>query len=418
MPRNIRSHSTKRVRIDDAQQNTDKTSPANSDKVSPTAKAKLELERAIASHPIDMQTLLKTVGIDLLALHSKYFNKKNIVKKMTDEQDYIPRSCRVKFNLDASEDTKKRDPQRIQLLSTQAQAVVSQYQSAMKAVILDVSKEEKKTLKNQVNEAICQAFYKITRAHIASLGQTADTTQMLMNLLEHQDTEKLLQYNIGLSTAQFKQLYKRVHSIQDDLPQPVELAPNHHDEAMQAQVVIANQAQWDRPDMKTLPQLAQLLESAIYLPYHTFITQHSENQRLAELKKVSKEIMTNEATDATAMLVDDETPMNAQQMQDVIKQEVKKATQTLQQQLSQQNKLLQQAIQSSKSKKQQRGQSRSTGASSKKKSKPKKGNTNRNSNRGRSRTAPGAPTAAPNPGPPTPDPGTGTGTETTKEKIR
>ena len=395
MPRNNRnnnrrssSSSTKRVRIDDTIQE-DTTSPTNN-KISPTSKAKLEFERAIASHPMDMQTLMKTIGIELLTSHTKYFNKKNMVQKMEDEQDYIPRSCRVKFNLDASEPTKKRAPQRVQQLTAQAQEVVNRYQTDMKQVIIASCKEEKTTLREETNKLICEALYKITRAHIVSLGKTIDTTQMVMNLLEHTATEKLLKHTINLSTAQLKQLYKTVHSL-ENLPAPTELAEDHEDPAMQAQVVAANNAQWALPEMETLPQLLQLLESTIYLPYETFLVQNDQNRRLLELRKVSNEIITNEATDATAMLVDNETPLNAQQMQDVIKQEVKKATQTLQQQLSQQNKLLQQALQSrSSSKNNQRGQSSTrSGASNKKKSKGtrnRKDNTNSSSRRGRQRS--------------------------------
>ena len=391
MPRNRnnrRSSSTKRVRIDDTIQE-DTTSPTNN-KISPTSKAKLEFERAIASHPMDMQTLMKTIGIELLTSHTKYFNKKNMVQKMEDEQDYIPRSCRVKFNLDASEPTKKRAPQRVQQLTAQAQEVVNRYQTDMKQVIIASCKEEKTTLREETNKLICEALYKITRAHIVSLGKTINTTQMVMNLLEHTATEKLLKHIINLSTAQLKQLYKTVHSL-ENLPAPTELAEDHEDPAMQAQVVAANNAQWALPEMETLPQLLQLLESTIYLPYETFLVQNDQNRRLLELRKVSNEIITNEATDATAMLVDNETPLNAQQMQDVIKQEVKKATQTLQQQLSQQNKLLQQALQSrSSSKNNQRGQSSTrSGASNKKKSKGtrnRKDNTNSSSRRGRQRS--------------------------------
>ena len=112
-------------------------------------------------------------------------------------------------------------------------------------------------------------------------------------------------------------------------------------------------------------QLRDLLESVLYHPWHHFLEQNDENHRLLEIKKISNEAIEGKATEATAMLVDNEVPADHQQLNDLITKAVQKATQPLQKQLEQQTRRMN-SLQLNDSNFEKRG--RSPGASPKKKS--------------------------------------------------
>ena len=387
MPRRNTNARPKRVRIDETNNEEAPNSSSKSDKVSPTSKAKLELERRIASHPMDMQSHMKSLGLEILNHRRDYFNKKNIIKKMEDDASYIPQSARNKFKIEFSEATKARVPQRITELEAQAKAAVDAYQAAAKSVIIEACKEEKKTHLKHVQDSTCKAIHQITKTHIASLGITLDPHEMVSNLFAHINIAMLVDSIPGLNKNQLIAKYKSYHSL-GQLPDPVDIPADPTEGMTNDQAGQIRQAQYEAtllPSMRQIDKLAEKLLSVIALPWKAFLDQHDENQRLLAVKKVSSELTEGQATDATAMLVDNEAPINAQQMQDIIAQAVKKATQPLQQQLNQQNKQLQ-ALQNPSSKNSQRGSSNRKGSASNKKKSNSSNNSKKDNrtNRGRS----------------------------------
>ncbi len=396
MPRNNNNRNNnqrpKRVRIDETQEGTN-PSNTKSDKVSPTEKAKLELERRIASRPMDMQSHLKSLGLEILNLRRDHFNKKNIVKRMQEDTDYIPKSARNKFTLTFSEDTKARAPQRILELNTQAQAAVTAYQAAIKATIIAANQEESITIQEKLKDAICKSLYQVSKTHSASLGKDCDPHLVVSNLFAHGNLQSILESSPFNNKNELVAKYKTVHQ-QQNLPRAITYPPNPRDNATpeeRGDILTAQQQAMQQPSMQALSDLLDKLQTVIIHPWEAFIRQTDENSRLLAVKKISTELIENKATDATAMLVDQEAPINAQQMTDIINQAVKKATQSLQQQI---NQLQATKSQSSNSKNSRRGSSRQRSASPKKKSttgnnkgkakgKPK---PKPNSNRGRSRS--------------------------------
>ena len=393
MPRNNRNTTRpKRVQIDETNNEEATTSSSNkSDKVSPTSKAKLELERRIASRPMDMQSHMKSLGLEILNHRRDHFNKKNIVKKMEEDASYIPQSARNKFTIEFSEATKARAPQRITELEAQAKAAVDAYQAAAKLVIIATCKEERTTHLHQIQDSICKAIFQITKTHLASIGITdCNPHKMVANLFAHVNLVPLVESVPAMNRNQLLNKYKTYHSLAE-MPDPIHIPADPQGEVTEEEASQIREAQYTAvqdPSFAQIQDLLEKLQAVIKEPWRAFLEQHDENQRLLAVRKVSSELIENQATDATAMLVDNEAPINSQQMQDIIAQAVKKATQPLQQQLNQQHNQLQALQRPSSSKNNQRG-SNNRSASSKKKSNSKsssrKGNnTNNRTARGRS----------------------------------
>lgn len=370
-----RRNSNKRVRMDpNATNNNNRKrnntnegkSRGNSQKISPTDKAQMELERHIASRPMELQTLMLHHGKEFITLNRAYFNKKNSIKRMNNDADYIPRSAKVELQLSCLKSTNERRSERITELQNQANDAVIAYRAAAKTVIIAAAEADRETLKEDIIELICTICYNITKAHIASRGQTCDPTTKLRSLFANHNTRKLAEF-FNYTGVQFFERYKTVHNMQV-LPEAVVIpeidadAPNYE---RAAQMEAAHNAQQNVANLHN-DELLDLLESVLYHPWKAFLAQSDENQRLLEIKKVSTAAMETRAADAAAMLIDQEMPADRQQLKDLIANAIKQATEPLQLQIAEQHKQLQH-LSSSPQKSNRRGPP-SRGASDKKKS--------------------------------------------------
>ena len=388
MPRgntNRSSSRSKRVRIDPkAEEENNKTT----DRVSPTSKAEQELERRIASRPMDMQTLMKHHGQLHLIARREHFNKKNILKRMEENNDYVPRSARNQFKLTCLKETAERAPQKITELQDQANQAIQAYQTAIKQVIIEGCKEDKKTLFAKYLKIAAQGMHDITKAQIASLGHSCDITQKLVNVFEHTDSDRLLD-KLNCSLNAFYACYKEVHSIQT-MPAPSNI-PNVTEDLEDEERAAALEAHYNAmqlPVNQELPELLGYFEACFYHPWQKFLEQSDENERLLAIRKISNEAIIGTATDQTATVTDNEPPQDQPTLAATIAKEIEKATKPLLKKLNNQDRQLKQLARTGKTppKNNQRGPKKS-GASNKKKSDGKpKGRPKKTNNRGRSRS--------------------------------
>ena len=280
MPRNNRNNRTspKRVRIDDTTEETTNGSP-KSDKVSPTSKAKLELERRIASHPMDMQSHLKSLGLDLINRRREYFNKKNIVKKMEEDNSYIPKSARIKFEIQFSDGTKSRAPQRITELQDKAKSEIDKFQAEAKKIIIAASKEERKTLEKSIQDFICKAIHQIIKIHLAAYGKECDPHLVFVNLQAHFNITLLVGSIPGIDTRNaLWSAYKTVHTIAT-MPAATNypsindnMTPEQRASTMEAQLLVTQTAA-----MFKMETLSAMINDVLVYPWTLFIQQHDEN---------------------------------------------------------------------------------------------------------------------------------------------
>jgi hypothetical protein len=279
---------------------------------------------------MDMQTLLRHHGKLYLTVRREHFNKKNIVKKMVDEQGYIPRSARNKFKITCLKETTERAPEKITELQDIANQAINNYQNAIKGVIVESAKEDKKTLHSKFIKIFCQGAYDIAKANIAGHGHSCDATQKIINMIQHTNSDRLLS-SLNASWVNIQNIYKEVHSIQGHLPAPSEI-PEVDDDMEGDERALAIQLMYTASELPVnykLEHLLTTLEACFYSPWQAFLKQNDENQRLLALRKISNEAIIGTTTDQTALMVDNEPPMDQPTLATTIAKEIEKATKPL-----------------------------------------------------------------------------------------
>lgn len=300
-------------------------------------------------------------GLTLLLLHTNLYKKTEIIRKMRLEDVYIPASCRTNFSLQIMKDTEARDPQKALDLRDQAVAAKTAYEATMKAIVIATAEEDSKTLQEQILDAAIKAIKDLSHINKVADEIRCNTHLRVASVLYHHGID-ILSGTTQDATA-FKTRYAALCGL-DNFPL-ADNPPVPHDDMddqERAQVMQAH-AEWSAsPINRNLQELADLLEDTLARPYQAFQAQHLKNQRDLALTKASRALIVTNATDETAMAIDQEVPADQQQLRDIIAKAVDKRTASLTAQLSR----LEMRIPKSQQKSQQRGQQ--PGASIKKKS--------------------------------------------------
>ena len=257
---------------------------------------------------------------------------------MENEAEYIPKSAKIKFTIQFTDDTKTRAPQRVNELETEAKAAVDAFQAAAKQVIINSCKLEQATLHKAIQDACCKTIYQIIKSRLASVGHSDENPHLVFaNLLAHVALDDLLEAIPNLTRQQLATHYRIINSV-PSLPNAVQYPSEPHDDASDEERAATLQAQYQvqqLPSMIHIQDLTTKLKDVILHPWTAYIQQHDENQRLLAVKKVATELKTADSSEATSMEIDQEAPLSAKQMTDLINTAVKKATQPLQAQLNQ-----------------------------------------------------------------------------------
>ena len=395
----------KRVRIDPQPREGNTANQTNSSRVSPTQKAEEQLERGIASRPTELQQLMSYHGKRIIKLQRDIFNKKNTYKKMEDNPDYIPRSAKLNFQLTFSKETEERDEQRTSNLRERAEEAKNLFQTTVKTLIIAAAKEDRDTLKLQLWEETAIAMHSITKSHIIASDLKDDPCPhtMVHNVLRNCSGDTLIEDYGGMNINNFLTAYTKAHGLAT-MPAAVEInaVPDDLEAPDRDTLMAAAHAATNHPTNRGIARLYKFFMECIHDPWTAFLKQTDLNEKALALKQINAEIIEGQATEATAMQVDQEVPADRQQLNDLISNKVRSETQQMQKQIKEQSDMIQELLKATKDASKnnngnfnRRGQSQ-PGASNKKKSgqqsnsKQNSGsrnnNRNRNNNRGRSRS--------------------------------
>ena len=398
----------KRVRIDPQPREGNTANQTNSSRVSPTQKAEEQLERGIASRPTELQQLMSYHGKRILKLQRDIFNKKNTYKKMEDNQDYIPRSAKINFQLTFSKETEERDEERTSTLRERAEEAKNLFQTTVKTLIIQAAKEDRATLKYRLWEETAIAMHSITKSHIISGNITGEPCPhtMVHNVLRNCSGDTLIEYYGGMTINDFLTAYIKTHGLAT-MPAAVEInaVPDDLEAPDRDELLAAAHAATNHVTNRGITRLYKFFMECIHDPWEAFLKQTDLNEKALALKQINAEVIEGQATEDTAMQVDQEVPADRQQLNDLISNKVRAETQKLQKQIKEQSNMLQQLLQANKDASNndngnfnRRGQSQPGASNNKKKSgqqsnrkqnngsRNNNNNRNRNNNRGRSRS--------------------------------
>jgi hypothetical protein len=317
-------------------------------KVTPLSSAKASLEHSCASLQPDLTSLFSTLGQKHLLNFHKLKNKQTQVKKLSDDVELIPRSARVNFALTCSKEVEK-DNGYISLRD-ETRTLVTDFQKALKAKIIAVTKLEIQNTFGVLRTSFAAALLTCTKALLICDGSTTDPHVIVSTLLGLHSTSLLL--HLETSLDDFKQLYATQHSL-EALPAAIALPPGDDG------TVPMNDT------TRTVSKFKRILLDTFVAPWSTYLATAQRNEISTQLKSLEVESLVPPATDAASLLLDSEPSADPPQLRAIIDAQVSSKTATLQKDLANLRSKLE-----SFSKNDKRGQT--PGASNKKKSTQKK----------------------------------------------
>ena len=345
------------------------TAPQQEEDKPCTQAAKIALETITESHHPAIATIILPIAKEIQDLRHKAYNKKQIIKKMEEEADFIPTSVRLKFTLKFADVTLKRmDEERKNSLETEAREATAAYQATMKGIIISAAKEELKASHAEVLEKTVELVHKATDTFITAEGiKDATVHDKAWNIMHHYGARLFKHHKQDLPTIQTK--YIDVYQL-EDATQPIAL-PNINREydtpQARAQALATYNQNSSTPTLMGHLKLKKILEDVLVVPFNQCLTQIEENQRAIALKKKLVTLMEGPATEAAAMEIDQEMPTDRPTLQALITHAVREATAPLQKEITQLKKQPAPRNNSHGQSFTQRGRAKS-GASNKKKS--------------------------------------------------
>ena len=302
-------------------QRFDLTALSPSDKpILPMAAARSSIATYVESLQPAIATILSRLGLEVLVCFHKHFTKNSQVTKFANDADLIPNSARVKFKLNASKII-ERDEEYARL-SQETEALVMDFQQALRSKIIAVAQLETTALQKNLVETFATHIRLAVRACLVCESTIAETeTDKFVHTILNSYGATLLA-SVPATDIEFKETYLRKHSLAQ-LPDPFvtnQPAPGQH--AQQIQLP-------SQHILQQIPKIWRTLETIFVIPWTRYLDVVTRTQKDLALKKLNEEFFSAKSTDDAAMLVEAEPPADPQLLQDLIQTKVFAATKTL-----------------------------------------------------------------------------------------
>lgn len=398
----------KRTRIDPA---ATLITPTTTTKTPPEKQTPKKLAHAFVRHHVsslqpEVASLVETFALKQVDTLIKRHQKLTQHTRLTDDESFIPRSARIKFDFYMTPEAQATTA--FEELRAATNKTLETVGTQLKSHILAAIKIESDTHQQKANKNFAEALYHVTKAFlvfnnasesVASVNATAKSVleQHHESLFKHLDT----------SPASFVALYDITHSTTmtpPAAPSPgVAINPYTGTYAARlSQSLSQSQSQSQshapttqvtplKPPTPSLPAptvdtatrqaIARALEATFVASFDEYLDQVHKNKVASQLKAYQTEILAENATLETVQQLDMEDSTTPERLKELIAKEAKKAVTDLERQIQSLTDTISKLNSGTKQKNiQQRG--RSQGASTRKK---KNSNSRRStsSNRGR-----------------------------------
>jgi hypothetical protein len=288
----------------------------------PMAAARSTLQAHCASLQPEIGTLLSTLGKEHLLLIQKELHKSAQATKMTVDTTLIPRSARVKFELTTSKLT-EADEGYIRL-KEETQCIVDNFQNALKSKILELTHLEARLLRKTIVANLATNLFVTTKALlIADHLTTIDPHRIVNTILEQYSTPLLDLFDI--TAEDFRTLYRHSHALTLLPPViPATLAP----------IGTIGEAAISSPVFQSVIKIYRVIDNIFLAPWTSYKDTQKRIDVTAALKALRVEHLEPAATDAAAMMIDNEPAAEPPQLRAVIDKQVDQRTKVLQKELS------------------------------------------------------------------------------------
>ena len=320
------SGSPKRVRVEDestASTAEKKQASTASRKVSPTKRANDALHRSVESLPSSLANITIYFGEKVLSIRSKLYNKSSILKKMNEDDSYIPKSARASdFQLSVSKLAADSNSERLNVLEELVTQAKFTYEQTLRGAVQECLVFEQQALQQEEQTITCEMLHSLAKAVNLHIGAECDPHLKVTNLISLD--QGLFRHTPGASSRlEVREMYRKCHSLGELPPRTIRSVRGEY--GTQAQLAAAQAeaaASMQRVENKGIQLLRKCVESALVIPGSAFLDQQEANKRAIELKKLETELISGKATEETAMELEAEGSASREQLQELIAKEV------------------------------------------------------------------------------------------------
>jgi len=304
--------------------------------------------RHIATLKPTLQPILEEVAMDHIRILVKAENKRFHISKMEDEEDFIPRSARLKFDLNVSKRTDELPE--FKTLKGSTEVSIMDFQKKLKADIIAATRLELKLLHQQALEDLCQAIGSITEAFLIIDDNDVQLKHTLGMTIAERYRDEILANMGGATYDDFIAMYQTTHGL-ETAPETIELSDSMERYLAQKKQGVrlrrtgelATQADTEEDaEMpseeeiqaeKSVRKIYRTINQILIVSWDTYQETKAEIDRGFRLKKLQKERKLRKATESAIEQIDNEMAVDRSQLNKLIEAEANKATTSLQKQI-------------------------------------------------------------------------------------
>jgi hypothetical protein len=265
---------------------------------SPLSVAEDHITAHISSLHEGIATLLLNRGREHLVLSQRLFSKERSKIRIEKDDDYIPVSARVKFQLQVVNEAEEL-PEYL-LLQNKTADIVKRHQEELKVCVVDSIKLDIKAIRAARNRHYCISMHAVSSLFHIAQGLDVEHSHHTVVALLNGYSEALLKHT-GLPANEFLGLYTTTL----DVPA---IDPN---------------VQEQHPTTR-IGEIKRAIESVFVLSWDKFLATVRENQLSISLKKEAKATLLAAKTEDATMEIDNEIPADRAQLQELIRKEALK----------------------------------------------------------------------------------------------
>ena len=356
-PATDNNKAAKRAKVD--------SSVDNGDNKTPLAQAKHHVKQHIASLHPNIANILLTLGLAHLSLQAKLHIKLINIKRMEDDDEYIPRSAKIEFRFALSK--KAEETPEFITLQKDTTTLVKTIRNQLKAKIIAAAKIEAKVIRDTLVRDFAKAVRLTTNLFLTTDRIASEHLDKTVNTLLEVHHGTVLKY-ITADLETFRTLYTEEAGI-ETLPNPIHFntsateqpaaASRHFTQPLSQPPPPA--AAEDAPIQQLIPNIHRVIEAVFVASWSIYLDATKHKEITLCLKQLQLDLEQGGTTAKVAFNLDNEAAASMPQLQELVRKETAERTKSLEQQV----KSLQQSIKHlTPAKKQPRGQ---TNSASKKK---------------------------------------------------
>jgi hypothetical protein len=342
----------------------DATAQSGNEHLSPLALSLGHIRSHVESLRPETQHILVKIGTDYIKLRQKAALKERRITKMSSDEDYIPNSARLKFELKVSNEA-CMDPEYTSLVD-ETKILIETFQQDLKKYIVKAAIVELNVFKAKASESLATGLFVLAKTILIVSGQNDLNPHQIVNTILDRHHESLL-FHLQENLDSFRTLYKTTNKVAA-LPDAL-LATgaadylSHHtnSQLLTQDSYTANPP--PRPNPQTpraeqcISNMYRAIDSIFVQAWNIFLQAQDTNDRRLELKKFTADLLLLQSTEETQMDLDDEPTLAQTSVHDLIHKKTTEQTKGLKAEMSSLKKLVKDLQSPNGSKNQTRGPS-------------------------------------------------------------